>query len=187
MTEFFMAMIPPTATKQARGWGKTKSGKVISYDRANANAEGKLTAHLAKHIPPTPYTGAIRVLVKWLFPLRWQHRDGEWYTNKPDADNLCKALYDIMTKLGYWKDDAKIASSITEKFWAEVPGIYVKIEELTNADLKEISNEVSKKQKEKAGCFGCWFAEWDADGATCRRTGLNVGNPGIGCACRLET
>ena len=134
MTEFFMAMIPPTSTKQARGWHQTSDGKVISYDRANANAEGTLTAHLARHIPPIPYTGAIRVLVKWLFPLRGQHRDGEWYTNKPDADNLCKALYDIMTKLGYWKDDAKIASSITEKFWSQVPGIYVKIEELHNGD-----------------------------------------------------
>lgn len=70
MTEFFMAMIPPTSTKQARGWHQAADGKVISYDRANANAEGKLTAHLAKHIPQKPYTGAIRVLVKWLFPLR---------------------------------------------------------------------------------------------------------------------
>lgn len=74
MTEFFMAMIPPTSTKQARGWHQAADGKVISYDRANANAEGKLTAHLAKHIPQKPYTGAIRVLVKWLFPLRGQHK-----------------------------------------------------------------------------------------------------------------
>ena len=43
-------------------------------------------------------------------------------------------MNDIMTKLGYWKDDAKIASSITEKFWAQVAGIYVKIEELHDGD-----------------------------------------------------
>ena len=186
MTEFFMAMIPPTSTKQARGWHQTADGKVISYDRANANAEGKLTAHLAKHIPPEPYTGAIRVIIKWLFPVRGKHRNGEWYTNKPDVDNLCKAMYDIMTRLGYWKDDSRIASQVTEKFWAECPGIYVKIEELTDAELKEISDEVEKKRQEESGCFDCWLADWDADGATCRITGLNVGNPAIGCSCKLK-
>jgi Holliday junction resolvase RusA-like endonuclease len=134
MTKFFMAMIPPTSTKQQRGWSKTKTGKVISYDRANANAEGKLMANLAKHIPPHPYTGAIRVCTKWLFPIRGQHKDGEPYTKKPDVDNLCKSMYDIMTRLGYWKDDAQIVSGITEKFWSKIPGIYVCIEELSNGD-----------------------------------------------------
>lgn len=134
MTEFFMAMIPPTQTKQERGWGQTASGKVISYDRANANVEGKLTSHLSKHIPPKPYTGPIRVITKWLFPLKGKHRDGEWYTNKPDVDNVCKALYDVMTKLGYWKDDAHIASQVNEKIWSKIPGIYIRIEALSNED-----------------------------------------------------
>lgn len=58
-------------------------------------------------------------VMKWLFPIRGNHLNGEWYTNKPDVDNLCKAMYDIMTKLGYWKDDSRIASQVTEKFWAE--------------------------------------------------------------------
>ena len=33
-----------------------------------------------------------------------------------------------MTKCGYWKDDALVASEIVEKFWAEVPGIYICVE-----------------------------------------------------------
>ena len=131
MTSFFMAMIPPASTKQARGWRQTSSGKVVSYDRANANAEAKLEAHLAQHVPPVPYAGAIRVVTKWLFPLRGKHKDGEWYTSKPDADNICKALLDIMSRLGYWRDDKQIASLIVEEFWAECPGIFVQIEELT--------------------------------------------------------
>ncbi|WP_217442286.1 RusA family crossover junction endodeoxyribonuclease [Myxococcus sp. CA039A] len=32
--------------------------------------------------------------------------------------------------MGYWTDDAIVASEIIEKFWADLPGIYVKIEEL---------------------------------------------------------
>lgn len=51
-------------------------------------------------------------------------------TSKPDTDNLEKALKDCMTRLHFWKDDAQVASEISEKFWAAVPGIYVRIEEL---------------------------------------------------------
>jgi Holliday junction resolvase RusA-like endonuclease len=37
-------------------------------------------------------------------------------------------LKDCMEKLGYYKNDAQVASEITEKFWAEIPGIYIKLE-----------------------------------------------------------
>lgn len=32
--------------------------------------------------------------------------------------------------VGFWADDALVASEITEKFWAAVPGIYINIQEL---------------------------------------------------------
>lgn len=32
-----------------------------------------------------------------------------------------------MTRLRYWYDDAQVASEISEKFWADVPGIFVKV------------------------------------------------------------
>lgn len=35
-----------------------------------------------------------------------------------------------MTALGFWRDDAQVASEIAEKFWAEVPGIYLCAEEI---------------------------------------------------------
>lgn len=31
------------------------------------------------------------------------------------------------------------------------------------------------------GCFGCCLAKWDADGCTCKITGLHVGNAVEGC------
>ena len=107
----------------------------------------------------------------WMFPLKGKHYDGEWYTNKPDYDNLPKAMNDIMTKLGYWKDDCIIASGITEKFWSATPGIYVRIEEL-------------KPNIKKTGCHECVYADWDADGCTCKLDGLLVWNPRRGCECR---
>ena len=34
---------------------------------------------------------------------------------------------------------------------------------------------------EEAGCYGCDHSDWDADGCTCGRTGLHVGNPSAVC------
>jgi len=59
-----------------------------------------------------------------------RHRDGQYKITRPDTDNMIKILKDEMTSLGFWKDDAQVASEITEKFWAEQPGIYVKVEVL---------------------------------------------------------
>ena len=44
--------------------------------------------------------------------------------------NLQKLLKDCMTLVGFWTDDALVASDLCEKFWAEVSGIYIKVEEL---------------------------------------------------------
>lgn len=127
--EFFMPMIPPTATHQEKKWRVVK-GKPVSYDPPEVlAARSKLTAHLAGHMPERPLEGAVRLVVKWCFP-RGRHRDGEYRVTRPDTDNLNKLLKDCMTAVGFWKDDAQVASEITEKFWAEIPGIYICAEEI---------------------------------------------------------
>lgn len=136
ITEFFMPMKPPTIThqeKQVTIVYVDGEPKPQFYEPAELKvARAKLQAHLAKHIPEKKYTGAIRVIVKWLFPIPEgsKHFDGEWKITKPDTHNLDKLLFDIMTDLGYWKDDAIVASEIIEKFWAKFPGIYIRIEPL---------------------------------------------------------
>ena len=127
--EFFMPMRPPTATHQEKKWRVVK-GKPVSYDPPEVvAARSKLTDHLAGHKPAHPLEGAVRLVVKWCFP-RGGHRDGEYRTTKPDTDNLQKLLKDCMTAVGFWKDDAQVASEICETFWAEVPGIYICTEEI---------------------------------------------------------
>lgn len=129
-----MAMKPPTAThqeKQVSLKASAKRGKPVFYNPTELKAaRAKLEAHLAGHIPEKKYTGPVRLLVKWCFPIKGKHQNGEYKTTKPDTDNLQKMLKDVMTDLGYWTDDALVASEITEKFWAKLPGIYVKIESL---------------------------------------------------------
>ena len=129
-TEFFMPMIPPTTTQQMHKVRVVK-GKPQFYDSDDLKAARvKLTAHLAGHIPEQKYTEAVRLITKWCFPITGEHKDGEYKTTRPDTDNLQKMLKDVMTDLGYWKDDCLVASEIVEKFWAERPGIYVCIENI---------------------------------------------------------
>ena len=130
MTEFFMAMIPPTVTAQEHKV-TVVNGKPRFYDPPEVkNAKEKLTAHLGKHVPAPMYASGVRLTVKWLFAKGDSHKNGEYKITKPDTDNLQKMLKDCMTKLGYWKDDALVCSEIIEKFWADTPGIYIRIEEL---------------------------------------------------------
>lgn len=128
-TEFFMPMIPPTVTHQEKQVA-VRNGKPVFYEPPSlSDARSKLNVNLRKHSPESPYCGAVRLIVKWCFP-KGKHRAGEYKATKPDTDNLNKLLKDCMTDLGFWKDDALVASEICEKFWADIPGIYVRIESL---------------------------------------------------------
>lgn len=131
VTEFFMAMIPPTVTAQEHKVTMI-NGKPVFYDTPEIkNVKEKLIAHLVKHKPRCMYESGIRLTVKWLFPyMKGKHKNGEYRITKPDTDNLQKLLKDCMTKCGYWKDDALVCSEIVEKFWADTPGIYIRIEEV---------------------------------------------------------
>jgi len=131
MMQFFMPMKPPTATAQEREVVVGKNGKPRFFDPpALEDARAKLTAHLAQHRPDAPFTGPLRVLTKWCFPRIKRAKHGQWKDTRPDTHNLNKMLYDIMTKLGFWKDDAQVVSEINEKFWSDKPGIFIQIEEL---------------------------------------------------------
>lgn len=127
--KFFMAMNPPTATHQEKQVRVVK-GRAVFYEPPELkDARAKLTAHLSRHKPEKRLEGPVQLVVKWCFP-RGAHPDGAWRTTKPDTDNLNKLLKDCMTAVGFWKDDAQVVSEVIQKFWSEVPGIYVCAEEL---------------------------------------------------------
>lgn len=127
--EFFMAMDPPTATHQEKKVAIVNN-KPVLYDPPEVKAaKQKLIGNLRKYVPVQPMQGGVRLIVKWCFSCG-KHQHGEYRITKPDTDNLQKLLKDCMTLCGFWRDDALVASEIVEKFWAEIPGIYIRIEEL---------------------------------------------------------
>ncbi|MBN6886226.1 Holliday junction resolvase RusA-like endonuclease [Cytobacillus horneckiae] len=129
--EFFMPMVPPTTTHQQKQV-TVRNGKPVFYEPEDLKAaRAKLMAHLGKHVPEKKYKGPLRLMAKWCFPLVKGKKDGQYKDTKPDNGNSNKLLEDCMEDLGYFeKGDAQIASLIVEKFWADVPGIYIRIEEI---------------------------------------------------------
>ena len=106
------------------------NGRPIFYEPDELKAaRQKLMAHLGEHVPEEPFYCGLRLIVKWCFP-KGRHQNGEYRITKPDTDNLQKLLKDCMTQIGFWDDDAQVASEIVEKFWADIPGIYIWIEKL---------------------------------------------------------
>lgn len=127
---FFLSMTPPTKTQQEHRIGKRKDGSVYMYeDRDLKEVRYTIRNALKPFAPDDPIPGPIRLITKWLFP-KGTHANGQYKITKPDTDNLNKMLKDEMTKVGFWKDDALVASEVIEKFWADVPGIYIEIQRL---------------------------------------------------------
>lgn len=127
---FFVAMEPPTATKQEAKVRIGKDGKPRWYPSdAWSEAESKLRAHLERFAPGEPMRGPVMLEATWCFPKRG-HADGEPYVAKPDTDNLDKGLKDVMTALGWWRDDAQVFHETIVKVHSRIPGIRIDIEEL---------------------------------------------------------
>lgn len=130
--EFFLKMNPPTVTHQEKKI-HVVNGKPITYEPAELRtARSKLEAHLGRYVPANKFDGPVELVTKWCFP-RGKHADGEYRITRPDTDNLQKLLKDCLTTVGYWKDDALVVREITEKFWAEISGIYIRITSLGGA------------------------------------------------------
>ena len=127
---FFMAFEPPTATQQEKKIG-VRNGKPFTYpDEKWEKARDTLWAHLESHRPDAPINTGVILSVTWCFP-EDDHSDGRPYLKKPDTDNLQKGLKDIMTKLGWWEDDALVFSEHVTKIYSRIPGIRIDIEEVT--------------------------------------------------------
>ncbi len=126
MIDFFIPMEPPTITAQEHKL-MVRNGRAFFYDPPKLRAaRKKLESCLVPYKPNEPFREGVSLVTKWCFP-RGKHADGEYRITRPDTDNLQKLLKDCMTRVGFWEDDALVCQEVTEKFWAEIPGIYIAV------------------------------------------------------------
>lgn len=132
--QFFMPMKQPPTTTAQQKQVTIINGKPIFYEPDSVKeTRALLSAHLSKHIPDKPFDGALGCTVKWCFPTdAKKYKDGDYRYTKPDTHNLNKLLFDVMTDLGFWVDDSRVAREVIEKFWVKesLPGIFIRIEVL---------------------------------------------------------
>jgi Holliday junction resolvase RusA-like endonuclease len=104
--------------------------KPIFYEPPRlVDARGKLLAHLYKHRTTMPKEVPIQAIVKWLYPTKKKMDHGRYKITRPDTHNLNKLLFDVMTDLKFWHDDAQVCSEIIEKIWTTaVPGIWISLQ-----------------------------------------------------------
>ena len=130
---FKLKMIPPTATAQQKG-ERVVGGYIHHYKKKNvAAAEAILRDALLPYVPAEPIMDKpIRLNVIWMFPYpksARKHKPG-YDRNKitrPDTDNLNKMLKDVMTDMGFWKDDALISMEHIWKVYSDEPGICISV------------------------------------------------------------
>lgn len=140
--KFKLKMIPPTATAQQKG-ERVVGGYIHHYKKKNvAAAEAVLRDALLPYVPDTPFTGPVFIIVNWLFPYpksAKKHQPGyaRWKITRPDTDNLNKMLKDVMTDMGFWKDDALICSETITKRYSDEPGISIIVDDVGWEDWRE--------------------------------------------------
>ncbi len=129
--KIFLLLDPPTATAQERKVRIVRNKPIFYQPEKLKEAKKILSQHLAPFKPEVPFVGPVELHVSWMFLRGKRHKHREWRVTKPDTDNLQKMLKDVMTDLGFWKDDALVVKEHVEKIWSDEPtGISIEIIEL---------------------------------------------------------
>lgn len=105
-------------------------GKARVYDPGTAEGwKSQIALAAREHVPAKPIEGALQVRLTFFFKRPKSHfrkikgeesqrTDAPFYhTQKPDADNVAKAVLDCLTTLGFWKDDAQVAILYVSKMF----------------------------------------------------------------------
>lgn len=142
--EFFAPGLPKG---QPRPRAFARNGRANVYDPGTAEGWKSDIAVAAKPHLGEKFEGALKVTLRFAMPRPKSHyrKDGtsrpgipEFFTKKPDADNLAKAVLDALTQLGAWHDDAQvvvlqISKRYTPANFVTTSGCHIKIEELEDA------------------------------------------------------
>lgn len=131
----------PRATAQMKGETikyKKINGKIVPYiDHYRKPSvqmlRNLLTYKMKRYKPDKPSEKPIRLTVILYFDVKSPKKLwGTYKTTKPDCDNYVKEIKDVMTDLGFWKDDNQVVDLHIIKYYAEKGTIFIRLEELEN-------------------------------------------------------
>lgn len=138
---FVIDCIPPKTTAQAGlRIMKRRDGRFFIGKQTGSKAvrvKNWLFNRLEPFKPDKAFEGALKVYIGWYYPYKKSEKKSNigkmiYCDKRPDADNLLKTLFDVMTKIGFWKDDAQIADLRFIKAWDARARIEVGIEKIVD-------------------------------------------------------
>lgn len=124
----FHVFVPGVPRGQPRPRAFARGGVARVYDPGTAEAWKQAVAIAAAPVARTRYTGAVMLVLSFRFrrPKGHYTRRGDLRTTaprlhvqKPDLDNLAKAVMDALTIIGAWRDDAQILELRVDKAWTD--------------------------------------------------------------------
>ena len=118
----------PIGTAQQKG-EMVRGGRIHHYTKKKvatqmAIYENAIREALDGREPPM-FEDAVYLDITFYYQIKAKNRWGQWKTSKPDLDNSVKSLQDVMTRMGFWKDDSQIALLKLKKRLSEHPGILI--------------------------------------------------------------
>ena len=124
MTATISFTVPGKPFAKERPRFSRKSGRAVT-PKATVSFENTVRA-LASQIFKRPIEGPVSVIVEAVFepPQSWSkkkkaaHLSGYWHTQKPDSDNIEKAIHDGLNRIAI-VDDSQIAHSVCTKTWGK--------------------------------------------------------------------
>jgi Holliday junction resolvase RusA-like endonuclease len=129
----FFARGLPKGQPRARAFARKMGGNYVArmYDGGTADDwKESVWIGLREQLLKTPFQrteGPVHVALVFLMPRPKSHYGAKglkdsaprYHTGKPDIDNLCKLVFDVVTKTEtIWHDDSQIIACIAEKRYA---------------------------------------------------------------------
>ena len=121
----------PKGTSQEKGYNR-HTGQ--HYKKASVEAASRtFYTALYPHRPKVPSGRPIRLVVCFAWEIKKKSMWGKYKPTRPDTDNYIKEFKDVMTRLGFWNDDAQVVDEHIIKVYADKASATVYWEELEDS------------------------------------------------------
>lgn len=120
---------PARVTHQSGTRYSRRSGRTYKTPQLK-QWETQLLRGVKHKAPKNPLSGPVCLSVTFGFKARRKKDLMTYKTTQPDTDNMIKTVKDILTRAGFWADDAQVVVEHGSKIWVDEPGIVIKIEQL---------------------------------------------------------